>query len=660
MISIYIPGFAAGSNERRYGDAQIIHDDKCNAIVIDGGEATLSNKLISYCRSHKITHVTYILTHWHYDHDAGMKAFLDVSGICVDKIYCPPPSELSILKESGVGDDRSRANRRISQANGLKKSIVYPAAGKWTEIQVGEIKCRIWRQKSYVCSNHNYEVNNTSMQTYFPDLYYLTGGDMILQTAFLTALKGNTVKVYKGYHHGNGDGETTVKTLKGYGAELYWYNNVEAKGVAIGASGFSRTGAGQAKKHIKTVLRTDADIVMTAQSGTLRVQKGANTYTYSIPYQGKPVEGWQKSEKGWWYQYADGSYAIGWKQLKWSKGTDWFYFNSSGVMVTGWYYDNNLKAWYYLDPSTGAMQKGKAIKVDGYWYYMDGYGRMLTGWHNPGDGNRYLEPVAGKNQGHMYVNCTAEIDGKTYVFDGYGFATEKTAETVTKPTIIKNTGFKGYNVTKGREKPAYIVIHYVGAESTAASNVTYFNSANRNASADFFVGFAGEICEYNPDIPNQYSWHCGGGKVSAKGGSFYGKCTNKNSIGVELCTKKVNGKWTFSELTLDGAAQLTKWLMQEYGIAADHVIRHYDVTGKNCPGVSGWGYTGGDAEWSKWKARLGASGAAEGDEKPYRVRKSASDVKSQIGAFNSLENAKALAAKNPEYHVYDATGKEII
>ena len=43
----------------------------------------------------------------------------------------------------------------------------------------------------------------------------------------------------------------------------------------------------------------------------------------------------------------------------------------------------------------------------------------------------------------------------------------------------------------------------------------------------------------------------------------------------------------------------------------------------------------------------------------YRVRKSANDVRSQIGAFTVLANAKAKAAANPGYHVYDSSGKEV-
>ena len=43
----------------------------------------------------------------------------------------------------------------------------------------------------------------------------------------------------------------------------------------------------------------------------------------------------------------------------------------------------------------------------------------------------------------------------------------------------------------------------------------------------------------------------------------------------------------------------------------------------------------------------------------YRVRKSWADVKSQKGAFKSLDNAKKCAASNPGYYVFDANGKVV-
>ena len=41
------------------------------------------------------------------------------------------------------------------------------------------------------------------------------------------------------------------------------------------------------------------------------------------------------------------------------------------------------------------------------------------------------------------------------------------------------------------------------------------------------------------------------------------------------------------------------------------------------------------------------------------MRKSWADVKSQKGAFKSLDNAKKCAASNPGYYVFDANGKVV-
>ena len=641
MITIYIPGLALKGYEYRRGDAQIIHDDKGNAIVIDGGESDLYTKLIAYCRNKDIKNVTYILTHWHIDHDTGMKAFLDAAGICVDKIYCPPPSELKGLQESGVSDDYNRANRRISQAKNLGKTIIYPAAGKDIMVQVGKIRCRIWRRAANRGDKNDYEVNNTSICTYFPDLYYLTTGDTINAFDIYLSSHKDTVKVFKIPHHGNACTDQPCLKLRNYGAQLCWYNDWEPKGSAIGSTGFSKWGAGYTKKYFTTI-RTDTDIVMTAQNKTLKVQKGSSTWTYAIPYDGKGQEGWVKLTNGWCYQYADGTYAVRWKLLKWSKGQNWFYFNpNNGIMLTGWVMVDGY--WYYLDPSTGAMR---------------------IGWLDYKEKRCYLEPVSGKNQGHAYRNETAKIEGKTYKFDDNCYATEIKIEqskstsqikVSSKPEIIRNKNFKGYNVSARTTPPKYIVMHYTGAEGTAANNISYFNAQNRNASADFFVGHEGDIREYNPNIPKNYTWHCGG-SIESSHHPYNGICTNKNSIGVEMCTKKVNGVWTFDNRTLDSAAQLVTWLMKEYDIPSANVIRHYDVTGKNCPGVPGWAATGGNAEWNKWKGRL-----VETVETPpiYRVRKTWEDAKSQIGAFAKLENAKAYAAEHPGYFVFDDNGNKV-
>ena len=618
MITIWIPSQPQRSYAYRRGDAQIIHDDDGNAIIIDGGEDEICEQIISYCKSHGITHVTYILSHWHPDHDRGMKLILE-SSIIVDKIYCPPTSDLKKLRDSS---DYPRAEERMSQARRLGKTIINPPADQVTSIQVGKIKCDIWRRSPNSSESYDYQVNNTSMVCYFPDLFYMTSGDTINSLVTYLKHKYGRIVVFKIAHHGNACTSDATNLLAELGAKLCWYNHCEAYGVGIGGDGFSKWGAAYCKRKGFAVLRPFHAITMTAAAKKLTVYQNGSKWSFDIPYEGEAYEGWIKGKK-WWYQYKDGSWAVGWAKLPWSQGENWFYFDPNGYMVTGW------------------------IKVNGYWYYLDENGAMVTGWLEYKGKKCYLEPEENKNQGHAYCNETRTIDGKEYTFDSNCYLTENNVIPSSKPDIKQNPYFKGYNVSKRTDPIMYIVIHYVGAEGTAEENMKYFSSANRNASADFFVGHNGEIYQYNPNPKQYYSWHCGGGRQSSKGGSLYGKCKNGNSIGIELCCKKVNGEWTFSNATVISARNLVKFLMEEYGVRK--ICRHFDVNGKSCPNVKNW--LEPSSEWDAFVSSLG--------QEIYRVRKSWEDVQSQIGAFKDLTNAKNFASQHEGYSVFDSSGNKM-
>ena len=172
--------------------------------------------------------------------------------------------------------------------------------------------------------------------------------------------------------------------------------------------------------------------------------------------------------------------------------------------------------------------------------------------------------------------------------------------------IVKNSNFHpGRNCGQRTEKIRYIVIHYTGSEGTARDNINYFNAGNRGASAHYFVSQNGEIREYC-DPARYYAWHCGGSLESSYH-PMYGKCTNRNSIGVEICTHYNGKSWEFTAAAVNAAVELTKYLMAKFGVPADRVCTHHMVTGKSCPRVPGWGPVGGSGEWTKFKARLGGA-----------------------------------------------------
>ena len=182
--------------------------------------------------------------------------------------------------------------------------------------------------------------------------------------------------------------------------------------------------------------------------------------------------------------------------------------------------------------------------------------------------------------------------------------------------IHQNPNFGTHNTSPRYGKIEYIVIHYVGATGGAEANVKYYNQpTTTNASADFFVGHNGEIWQYNPDPQKRYCWAVGGRKQSSYGGTLYGIATNANCVNIEMCVRNSNGDmsaysdgWYFEEATVNSTVDLTNYLMQKYGIDANHVIRHFTVNGKYCPSVSGWiAPHGGEAKWNAFKARLTGS-----------------------------------------------------
>jgi N-acetylmuramoyl-L-alanine amidase CwlA len=184
---------------------------------------------------------------------------------------------------------------------------------------------------------------------------------------------------------------------------------------------------------------------------------------------------------------------------------------------------------------------------------------------------------------------------------------------ITKITsTAKTTAYSG-------RKIQYIVIHYTAGVSSkpgsAANTAKYFATTDRDASADFVVDDA-TVVQYNPDIKNRYCWAVGGAKNNTKGGRLYGIAKNTNCISIEICSTNSTGKmqnansptYSFTDAALKNALELTQYLMAEYGIDADHVIRHYDVNGKLCPGIIGWNAeSGNESKWAAFKAKLSPS-----------------------------------------------------
>lgn len=120
------------------------------------------------------------------------------------------------------------------------------------------------------------------------------------------------------------------------------------------------------------------------------------------------------------------------------------------------------------------------------------------------------------------------------------------------------------------EQVNYIAIHYTANPgSTAMSNRNYFENLattqENKVSSHFVIGLDGEVVQCIPTSEMSYATNS----------------RNVDTLSIECCHLDDTGQ--FNEATYSSAVKLTAWLCTRFGLTADQVIRHYDVTGKDCP-----------------------------------------------------------------------------
>ena len=115
-----------------------------------------------------------------------------------------------------------------------------------------------------------------------------------------------------------------------------------------------------------------------------------------------------------------------------------------------------------------------------------------------------------------------------------------------------------------------IVIHYTANPgSTAQQNHDYFeglkDSQSTKASSHFIIGLDGEVIQCIPSS----EW------------AYASNSRNSDTLSIECCHPDESGQ--FTDATYQSLVQLTGWLCHRFGLSSEDVIRHYDVTGKDCP-----------------------------------------------------------------------------
>ncbi len=132
-----------------------------------------------------------------------------------------------------------------------------------------------------------------------------------------------------------------------------------------------------------------------------------------------------------------------------------------------------------------------------------------------------------------------------------------------------------------------IVIHYTANPGTTAQqNRNYFQNLSTSkttyASSHFIIGLEGEIIQCIPCNEIAYA----------------SNDRNYDTIAIECCIKDETGE--FNSQTYSSLVWLTAWLMGRYSLSSEDVIRHYDITGKNCPKY----FVENETKWDEFKQDL--------------------------------------------------------
>lgn len=173
------------------------------------------------------------------------------------------------------------------------------------------------------------------------------------------------------------------------------------------------------------------------------------------------------------------------------------------------------------------------------------------------------------------------------------------------------------NYRAGRTQPVrYIVMHYTANNGdTARNNCDYYHRVGGlQASAHYFCDEYGAMQSV---LECDTAWHCGARAY------WHPECRNANSIGIEMCSRKrADGSYYILPETVANAATLAKGIMQRYGIDTEHVLRHYDVTGKRCP----MPWVDDPAQWTAFLAMLMPEHPNEEEEGPMTRYNKIDDV----------------------------------
>ena len=296
-ITIYVPGFSTSRSDERHGDGMVIHSESGQTLVIDGFDGGAPTKsLISYLKKHNYKELHLMLSHPHYDHYKGLRMIMADSFFSIKTFFCYDPDSIkhgigSSANGRSVKEDYDNLNACINQAKGRGATIDYLDTGRY--VVLGDIEFKVWRKQpthfTDLDDGNAYAfTNDGSLCCYFSKLRFLTTGDGPTDLKEAIAYFGDKVYVLKVPHHGNSCSKSNAQAARNAGCVIAFETNIESKGP--GTTDFTAYGARRLIEQGVKVLMQNKDIIMTASGGKLTVRQGGSTWTFDVPYDGKPAQ----------------------------------------------------------------------------------------------------------------------------------------------------------------------------------------------------------------------------------------------------------------------------------------------------------------------------------------------------------------------------------
>lgn len=167
------------------------------------------------------------------------------------------------------------------------------------------------------------------------------------------------------------------------------------------------------------------------------------------------------------------------------------------------------------------------------------------------------------------------------------------------------------NMKRRKSKIEYIIIHYSAStkSSKGSAEGTVRTLDKRGFSSDYAVD-DNVIIQFADDPAAWRSTACQNWSTKGTAAGRYAK--NDNSVSIEVSSSLEGGsksdwvpnnpKFKFTDATLANTAYLCKMLISKYNIQKDHIIRHFDIMGKCCPGIQGWNTGAGSSNDAKFRA----------------------------------------------------------